>query len=229
MEKQRIFWVILSVSVFVVVVLVVGVFVLRQKPTTVAVEPAGTVHTFSDPGSSLYEYGREPASGSPEVLNLVIGGEGTASGQPSAQQHPQPSSEPPGESQVATGTLPPEQPQQPAPPVAKPQPAPEQPRPRAAPAVAAKPAPAAPRVQYWIQTGSYRSQTRAEELAEDLTAKGLAGRVFSYRSGTDTFYRVRVGPYVNEKEAEKFLATVKQLQGLESSYISQVYRNTGAN
>ena len=41
-------------------------------------------------------------------------------------------------------------------------------------------------------------------------------------SGADTYFRVRVGPYGNKGEAEKFLSTVRQIQGLESSYISMV-------
>ncbi len=212
MEKQKIFWVILSVSVFVVVVLVVGVFLLRQKPATVAVEPANSVHTFSDPGTSPYEFGREP--GGPEVLNLVIGGESGTSG--AGQQAPE--SQPP----VAST--------QPATPAAQPQvPAPAAKPAATKPAAAATPKPAAPTLQYWIQTGSYKSQTRAEDLAQNLSDKGLAGRVFSYASGSDTYYRVRVGPYANQKEAEKFLATVKQIQGLEASYISQVGGTPGAN
>jgi cell division septation protein DedD len=75
---------------------------------------------------------------------------------------------------------------------------------------------------YWIQTGSYTSQTRAEELATTLEGKGLAGRVFSYTSGPQTYFRVRVGPYANKGEAEKFLASVRRIQGLEASFISMV-------
>jgi cell division protein FtsN len=94
-----------------------------------------------------------------------------------------------------------------------------------------KPATAKPSVQaraprktpdYWIQTGSYKSQGKAEELVTLLEGKGLGSRVFSYASNGDTFYRVRVGPYSNKGEADKFLALVKQVQGLESSYISMV-------
>jgi DedD protein len=76
--------------------------------------------------------------------------------------------------------------------------------------------------EYWIQTGSYKSQTKAEELATLLDGKGLAGRVFSYTAGKETYFRVRIGPYANKGEVEKFLSTVKQIQGLESSYISMV-------
>jgi cell division protein FtsN len=77
-------------------------------------------------------------------------------------------------------------------------------------------------VEYWIQTGSYKSQTKAEDLAKLLSSKGLPGRVLSFSLNTDTFFRVRIGPYTNKDEAGKFLSIVKQIQGLESSYISSV-------
>ncbi len=75
---------------------------------------------------------------------------------------------------------------------------------------------------YWIQTGSYKSQAKAEDLVALLESKGLGSRVFSYAAKDDTFYRVRVGPYSSKGEADKFLALVKQVQGLESSYISMI-------
>src|SRR5271169_1978172 len=78
MEKQKIFWVVLSVSVFVVVVLVVGVFLLKQKPYSGLTSAPGTVSPISDLGTQVYEYKREttaprpgtgtssaPASGAP--------------------------------------------------------------------------------------------------------------------------------------------------------------------
>ena len=88
-----------------------------------------------------------------------------------------------------------------------------------------KPAPARTvrGVDYWIQTGSYRSQTKAEDLARLLGDKGISARVFSSTvSGGDMYFRVRIGPYGNKNEAGKFLAIVKQIEGLESSYISSV-------
>jgi cell division protein FtsN len=89
------------------------------------------------------------------------------------------------------------------------------------PAVKARP-PVRHEVDFWIQTGSYKSQSKAEELVALLAEKGLSGRVFSFDSKSETYYRVRIGPYANPGEADKFLAIVKQIQGLESSYVSQV-------
>jgi cell division protein FtsN len=219
MERQKIFWVVLSVSVFVVVVLVVGVFLLKQKPQSDLTSAPGTVSPLSDLGTQIYEYQREaPASPAippenTETMHFYIGEGGE---KPPEGQKPQ---------------LPVTTPQ-----VAK-QPVLHEPAtpPARAPAVIAAPAQKAPAIKpsaqtktarrtvdYWIQTGSYRSQTKAEELATLLGGKGLTGRVFSYAARNGTFYRVRIGPYGNKSEAEKFLSIVKQIEGLESSYVSMV-------
>lgn len=207
MDRQKIFWVVLSVSVFVVVVLVVGVLLLRQKPTTLAAAP-GTVSPLSDPGTQLYEYSREaPPSGGTETMHFVIGDETPSTPKsttpPPGVQTTPPTASPASKSPVAA---------RPAVPAQKTTSAKT-----AAPKAAGRTGP-----EYWIQTGSYKSQTKAEELATLLDGKGLAGRVFSYTAGKETYFRVRIGPYANKGEAEKFLSTVKQIQGLESSYISQV-------
>jgi cell division protein FtsN len=214
MDRQKIFWVVLAVSVFVVVVLVVGVLLLRQKPGLAAAP--GVLSPLSDPGTQVFEYAR-PQAGSEgtEEMNFVIGD----TGEPAAGTGvpPQEPNEPAAKEQLA----PPASAREPVPAPAAPA-VPAQKRPAAQPP-AARTAPDAGRgPQYWIQTGSYRSQTRAEELATMLEGKGLAGRVFSYSSGPSTFFRVRVGPYANKGEAEKFLSTVRRIQGLEASYISMM-------
>jgi cell division protein FtsN len=227
MERQKVFWVVLSVSVFVVVVLVAGAFLLRPKPTSTP----GAVTPLSDGGTQVYEYQAPAVSssspqGTTETMHFYIGeGQQTPStGQPGATPAPSaaaPSAAAPAAATPApAGTTP--APVSPVP--AAPAPAVASAAPRAAaPAAVSRPAPKPVRTtEYWIQTGSYRSQTRAEDLAALLTDKGLNGRVFSFAAQGSTWYRVRVGPYANRGEADKFLSEVKKLQGLESSYVSQV-------
>jgi cell division septation protein DedD len=233
MEKQKIFWVILSVTVFVVVVLVVGLFLLKQGPAGLAAAPRAAAPAAVEPArpspTGIYEFGREPSSveGDTEVLRFVIGGEETAT------------------SAAGTGSAPaapgaePSAPALPSASSAAAKPAPAAPTASAAKPAAVKPAAAAPAApkpaaaawgpEYWIQTGSYKSQTRAEELSQTLAAKGLAGRVFSYAKTNETYFRVRIGPYANKQEAEKFLAIIKTIQGLEASYISQVSGTRSVN
>jgi len=83
MEKQKIFWVILSVTVFVVVVLVAGLFLLKQDSSGMAASPRAAEPAVTAPSggtttpSGLYEFGRDAftADGDTEVLRFVIGGE----------------------------------------------------------------------------------------------------------------------------------------------------------
>jgi cell division septation protein DedD len=194
-------------------------------------------------GAGIYEFGRDAgaAEGDTEVLRFVIGGDGTATdgtatdgtatGAPGVDGAGADGTEPPAmvsapTSSNAGGA---ESAAKPAATAAKPAAsAPAKPaaaKPSASPA--AKPSAAA--VTFWIQTGSYKSQTRAEELSQALAAKGLAGRVFSFAQADATWFRVRIGPYANRQEAEKFLAIVRKIQGLEASFISQVSGSRSAN
>ena len=77
--------------------------------------------------------------------------------------------------------------------------------------------------EYWIQTGSYSSHSRAEDMAAMLNDQGLSGRVTTRDVEGRTFFRVRIGPYIQKAEAEKFLTWVQDVKGLETSYISMVY------
>jgi cell division protein FtsN len=216
MEKQKIFWVVLSVSVLVVVVLIVGIFLLRQKSPAAA---PGAVTPISNPGAQVYEYSREKPStpsaeakpsemkpGESETLHFYIGDEGQKA----------PSEKIPGERVPAAAAA---QPETQPPKVSKIEvPTPQK---KAPLKLAARPKAAKRGVDFWIQTGSYKSQSKAEELATRLAGKGLPGKVFSFALKGETYYRVRIGPYGNRNEADKFLSIVKQMQGLESSYIAQ--------
>ena len=79
-------------------------------------------------------------------------------------------------------------------------------------------------VEYWIQAGSYTSKSRAESVRERLAEKGFASRVEAKDVGGTLYYRVRIGPYINEAEADKFLTWVKDIKDFEKSYVSKVYR-----
>jgi DedD protein len=257
MERQKIFWVVLSVSVFVVVVLVAGAFLLRPRPATSTEAPV-TVSPLSDQGTQVYEYqvpaGTPGASGgagttaapgatgtpgttgstgsggaaassgqggNTETLHFYIGeGQGSAgSTQSPSTTAPAAPAAPAGSTGAPSVQVPGLSSQVAAAPRAAASP-------RTAPATASSATPVVkPPVrstQYWIQTGSYKSQTKAEDLAALLGDKGLAGRVFSYSVQGATWYRVRVGPYTSKGEAGKFLAEVRKLQGLETSFVSQV-------
>lgn len=233
MEKQKIFWVVLSVSVFVVIVLVVGVYLLRQKPQVASASP-GAVNPISGPGPQIYEYsqqkpqgqtGTEQKPGETQTMHFYIGEGAEKPGAPAPSAQPQA----PGAQPQAPGAQAQPQTQPQAQSAQTPGPA-SHPRtvaalPRKVPVTVktpVKPRQARKAVDYWIQTGAYKSQSKADELISMLADKGLTGKVFSYDSHSGTYYRVRIGPYTNQGEADKFLSIVKQIQGLETSYVSQV-------
>jgi cell division protein FtsN len=241
MEKQKVFWVVLAVSVFVVVVLIVGVLLLRQHPGSA---PRATVTPMNDSGTQVFEYqrpapqtqgtgpqaGTQPGSpsGDQQTMHFYIGegsppSGGTAGAPPAGQA---PAGQAPGTQAPASPLAPVTAPAAPLAPVSAP--AVQAARPRTTkPVIATRPAKKT--AEYWIQTGSYKSQSKAEELVTLLEGKGLGSRMFSYNSKNDTFYRVRVGPYTNKGEADKFLALVKKVQGLETSYVSMVPAKSSVN
>jgi len=79
--------------------------------------------------------------------------------------------------------------------------------------------------EFWIQTGSYTSRTRANKIKAELDRQGFTGRIMSKEVDGTLYYRVRIGPYNEEAEARKFLTWVKEKDKFSKSYISQVYRN----
>jgi len=78
-------------------------------------------------------------------------------------------------------------------------------------------------LEYWIQAGSFTSRTRAESASKTLSEKGFSNLITIKTVDDSDYFRVRMGPYVSNAEAEKFLEWVKEIDSYEKSYISQVY------
>ena len=83
--------------------------------------------------------------------------------------------------------------------------------------------------EYEIQVGAYRTKHRADSVNTLLGDIGLAGTIRTRDIDGVTFFRVRIGPYSNQNEASKFLTWIKDVKGLEQSYISQVTRQRTIN
>ena len=106
----------------------------------------------------------------------------------------------------------------------EPAPAPQEETRRAEPARPAAPAEQRVRVtEYWIQVISSPSRDRVEQARVRLQEQNLGSRITSIDHNNTTFFRLRVGPYANKAEAEKFLEWVKAVDGFEESYISEEY------
>lgn len=75
------------------------------------------------------------------------------------------------------------------------------------------------RSDYWVQTGSFATKSRAEEASGFLAVKGIASIVQDTSVQGKMFYRVRVGPYTSQNEANYWLALVKTIDGMENSLV----------
>ena len=62
-----------------------------------------------------------------------------------------------------------------------------------------------------------------EGFRERLAEAGLTARITTRAVGGEMFFRVRIGPFTNKGEADKFLSWIKRIEGLGSSYVSVVY------
>jgi DedD protein len=60
---------------------------------------------------------------------------------------------------------------------------------------------------------------RAEGIRDELTAKGFPAVVQIRMVDGDTWYRVRIGAFDGEGEAENYADKVRAFPGYESSYV----------
>ena len=81
-----------------------------------------------------------------------------------------------------------------------------------------------PSKEYWIQAASYKNLSTAENMNTALRGMGIVCAIHTKDIYGDTWYRLRIGPYSNYNEAEKFLMLIKTIDGLENSLIWEVTR-----
>jgi DedD protein len=105
------------------------------------------------------------------------------------------------------------------------------PAPAAAQSAAARPAAAqaAPSTSrtvndYWIQAGAYSAMVRAEDVKENLASKGLTSIIETRIVEGRNLYRVRLGPYTSENEANYWLKLIKEIDGFGESQVRQTVR-----
>jgi DedD protein len=237
MERNRVLWVIFSICLFLVVVLAGGLYLLRPAAGGEAEVTAGQAPPVRSFDAFEYVRGRSelpPLTEKPEegeesvivvgereeappekpqiVLNLP---ESSGAAAPAAKS---PATSPPTASPAARSAARPAARPTESRPAAR-----QEPRPAAA---ARKPEPQPREVnvtEYWIQAGSYTSPSRAQEVAAVMEEQGLVSKISTRTLSGKTYYRVRIGPYLSNGEAEKFLEWVKALKGFETSYISMVH------
>jgi DedD protein len=79
-------------------------------------------------------------------------------------------------------------------------------------------------IDYWIQTGAFSQKFRADDAKELLASKGLISIIENREVSGLTLYRVRLGPYTSENEANYWLALVQSLDGFNGSQVRQTTR-----
>ncbi|MCL2067709.1 MAG: SPOR domain-containing protein [Treponema sp.] len=117
----------------------------------------------------------------------------------------------------------------PAPVASRPAAAPAQTRPAARVEPARAPAPRTVAAQnrindYWVQTGAFTAMVRAEGAKELLASKGITSIIENRELDGRMWYRVRVGPYTSETEANYWLALVQSIDGFSESQVRQTVR-----
>ena len=249
MEQQKVLWIIFSVTLFILVVVVVGFvwFLPKEDARSTGSEPAVEAEESSitlDPflwvrdAEEVPGLTKEPegdTAGDGEIGDLLLL-YGEADEESDGVDYPVVVSE---EVEIASTVRVVAVPQAVSAPVRisparTPRTAPaesEVGRPRqTVPSPSTNLKPKAVRVtQYWIQAGSFRSEFRAEENQARLADRGWITRIISRDIHGETYFRVRLGPLWTEAEAAKFLGWIKGIESFESSYISQVYTTRTIN
>ena len=220
MERQKVLWIIFSVALFVLVVVGIGIiwFLPGDRQAgglTAAQKPNDSKITF-DP----YEWAKSDTNTYPGLegpqssgqqnkdFTLIYGQNPT---QPATNPQPQAAG-----NQVVPAQSPATGPAH----TVTPPPTRTAPAPRTN---AAAPSTPARGNENWIQAASYTSNFRAEEAKKLLDANGLASTIVSHDVNGTTYFRVRIGPYANLDEANRFLAQVKQINGFQDSYVTAGY------
>jgi DedD protein len=93
---------------------------------------------------------------------------------------------------------------------------------RSTPSAAASTRPAVQiktRDDYWVQTHSFTALARAEAVKQTLADKGITSIIENRDIDGTTRFRVRVGPYTSQNEADYWLSLIKSINGFENSQV----------
>lgn len=75
--------------------------------------------------------------------------------------------------------------------------------------------------EYWIQAAAFTSRSRADDLQRELAQKGLSTIILVKDLDDVTWYRVRIGPYKNDKDAKSWLEKIKLIAACQEAYVSR--------
>ncbi|MCL2094052.1 MAG: SPOR domain-containing protein [Treponema sp.] len=75
-----------------------------------------------------------------------------------------------------------------------------------------------------MQTGSFSSIARAEGAKASLADRGITSIIENREVDGRPFFRVRVGPYTSQNEADYWLNLIQEISGFEDSQVWQTQR-----
>ena len=213
MEKKKLLLVAVSVGVVLVILIGIPLVMLARQNSAVQSEPIAYPRAVDTP--AILHVIDSPADGDISVITPV-------------EAAPQVPAETP---MVTTITVAPPRtvavpdaqqvrPAAPRPVAAAPAARPQQTTP-ARPQAQARPADPPKTTNYWVQTGAFSTKIRAEGAKQSLEAKGITSIIDNRDINGKTWYRVRVGPYISETEANFWLDLVKSIEGFGESQVRQ--------
>ncbi|GHV27094.1 hypothetical protein AGMMS4952_08230 [Spirochaetia bacterium] len=242
MEKKKLLLVSISVGVFLIVVLGASILVFSPRsssPAAAAVNtvkpipagnPSGSASAVELVKNSLANQGLKTPENSPPDNIVYVYGENPDGAitvdrsvqdnsnrvvvdvrRPTAAAVPE---EPPPRAAPKPAAAPARQ---------TPAPAPKPAAPKATAPKAAAPKAAAPKApeNFWVQTGSFSTITRAEAARDTLASKSITALIENRTVEGKDFFRVRVGPYTTQKEADYWQKLIKEFNGFEGSIVLQ--------
>lgn len=106
-------------------------------------------------------------------------------------------------------------------PAASPPPPPPVARPQARVIPPARPAPVSSGAHYAVQVGAFQDRASAERMAKSLKAKGLDAFVVAAQLRGGTWYRVRVGRYSGESDAQATYRRLAAEQGIRGMIVRE--------
>jgi cell division septation protein DedD len=72
---------------------------------------------------------------------------------------------------------------------------------------------------YWVQVGSYSTKSRADGVKESLAAKGMLSIIQDTEVNGTLYFRVRIGPYTSQSEANYWLSLLKAIAEFKDSRV----------
>ena len=74
---------------------------------------------------------------------------------------------------------------------------------------------------FWVQTGAFSTVASAEWVKEILASRGITSIIENRIIDGRNLFRVRVGPYTSQNEANYWLALIQSMDGFEDSQVRQ--------